>query len=339
MGDELLVVEGLAKHFRGRGGALVRAVDDVSFSVRHGETLGVVGESGCGKSTMARCLLRLLDPTAGSIRFGGREIGQLRGRELRALRREMSIVFQDPYASLNPRMSTGAILDEVLRVHGLREGKAARAARVAELLELVGLDRAHAARYPHQLSGGQRQRVGIARAIAVEPRLIVCDEAVSALDVSVQAQILNLLVELQRELDLTYVFVSHDLDVVRYISDRVLVMYLGKIVELAPADALYATPRHPYTAALLAALPHPDPRRRDVDPPVRGEPPSDPVELHGCPFAPRCPYMEPGRCDVAPPSLDVAPDGRATACLHPLDGPPSTLSGAGSSSPLRSEAD
>src|SRR3712207_4111459 len=264
-GDELLVVENLKKHFPVTRGivfqkqvAAVKAVDGVSFSVRKGETLGVVGESGCGKSTMARCVMRLLEPTSGQVIFNGRDITKLDRAAMRPIRREMMMIFQDPYASLNPRKRVGFIVAEALEVHKLgTEAEIKR--RVQELLEVVGLNPEHYNRVPHEFSGGQRQRIGVARALAVNPKLIVCDEPVSALDVSVQAQILNLLKDLQKEFGLTYIFIAHDLNVVRHISDRVMVMYLGKAVELAGREELYAHPRHPYTGALLSAVPIPNP--------------------------------------------------------------------------------
>src|SRR5256885_12264137 len=264
-GDELLVVEDLKKHFAVTRGvifqkpvAAVKGVDGISFSVRQGETLGVVGESGCGKSTMARCIMRLLNPTEGRIVFDGRDITRLSRAEMRPVRREMMMIFQDPYASLNPRKRVGFIVSEALEVHKMGT-EAENKRRVQELLDVVGLNPEHYNRFPHEFSGGQRQRIGVARALAVNPKLIVCDEPVSALDVSVQAQILNLLKDLQEEFGLTYVFIAHDLNVVRHISDRVMVMYLGHAVELASRDQLYAEPKHPYTGALLSAVPIPDP--------------------------------------------------------------------------------
>jgi len=295
--DVLLEVRDLVKHFEvrarlfGGAGGLVRAVDGVSFSIRRGETLGLVGESGCGKTTTGRCVLQLERPTSGSIVFEGRELTTLGEVELRAVRRRMQVIFQDPYSSLNPRMTVGDIVEEPLAVHRIVTDGAARAARVRQLLTHVGLLTQHARRYPHQLSGGQRQRVGIARALAMEPSLIICDEPVSALDVSIQAQIINLLEDLQAEFGLTYLFIAHDLAVVRHISDRVAVMYLGKIVELADRKALYDEPLHPYTRALLSAVPIPDPelelqRERTV---LGGEVPSALAPPSGCVFHPRCP--------------------------------------------------
>jgi oligopeptide transport system ATP-binding protein len=265
--EALLEVTDLVKHFPIKKGLFsqvvgqVKAVDGVSFEVRRGEVLGLVGESGCGKTTTGRCILRLIEPTSGSVRFEGREITGLPRRAMRALRREMQIVFQDPYSSLNPRLTVGSMLTEALTLHGIARGAAARE-RVAELLVLVGLSPDHARRYPHEFSGGQRQRIGVARALAVSPKLIVADEPVSALDVSIQAQIINLLRDLQRKMGLTYLFVAHDLSVVEHISDRVAVMYLGKIAELADSATLYRSPRHPYTVSLLSAIPVPDPDRR-----------------------------------------------------------------------------
>jgi ABC-type oligopeptide transport system ATPase subunit len=266
MSEALLEVRDLVKHFAVGGkflrgtGNMVRAVDGVSFSLRRGETLGLVGESGCGKTTTGRCILRLEQPTSGSIRFDGVELTTLPEKALRAVRRRIQVIFQDPYSSLNPRMTVGQILAEPIKVHRIIADPRARAARVSELLTQVGLLPQHAKRYPHQLSGGQRQRVGIARALAMEPSLIVCDEPVSALDVSIQAQIVNLLEDLQARLGLTYLFIAHDLSVVRHISDRVVVMYLGKVAEVADRKALYENPVHPYTRALLSAVPIPDPK-------------------------------------------------------------------------------
>ena len=318
MSAPLLQVEGLTKHFPIRRGLLglrpkgaVRAVDGVSFAIARGETLGLVGESGCGKSTTGRLLVRLLDPTAGSIRFDGTDIAPLGQRALRPLRPQFQIIAQDPYGSLNPRMRVEEILREPMQVAGVTA--AAQATRARALLDRVGLAAAHASRFPHEFSGGQRQRIAIARALALEPRLVVCDEPVSALDVSVQAQIINLLRDLQRDLGLAYLFVAHDLSVVRHISDRVAVMYLGKIVELAPKRALFARPRHPYTQALLSAVPVPRPgagRKRIV---LTGDVPSPAAPPSGCRFHTRCPRAQP-ICRTSEPELADGGDGRAAAC-------------------------
>ena len=314
MSDALLEVRNLVKHFPVGKGA-VRAVDDVSFTLRRGETLGLVGESGCGKTTTGRCVLRLEKPTSGQILFEGIDLATLSDDALRKTRRRMQVIFQDPYSSLNPRMTIGQILAEPLKVHAIVPEKAARAARVRELLAQVGLLPQHEKRYPHQLSGGQRQRVGIARALAMEPSLIVCDEPVSALDVSIQAQIVNLLEDLQARLGLTYLFIAHDLSVVRHISDRVVVMYLGKVAEIADRKALYEDPLHPYTRALLSAVPIPDPkleahRERTV---LRGEVPSSLNPPAGCVFHPRCPIAQ-ARCSAETPSLRQIRPGHWGAC-------------------------
>ena len=328
MSDDLLVVEGLKKHFpvtRGivfqRQVAAVKAVDGVSFTVKRGETLGVVGESGCGKSTMARCIMRLIEPTAGRVEFEGREITGLSRHELRPLRREMMMVFQDPYASLNPRKRVGAIVGEALEVHRLGTPAEIKK-RVQELLDIVGLNPEHYNRFPHEFSGGQRQRIGVARALAVNPKLIVCDEPVSALDVSVQAQILNLLKDLQKEFGLTYIFIAHDLNVVRHISDRVMVMYLGHAVELATRDTLYHRPLHPYTGALLSAVPVPNPEAARTRQQIllEGDVPSPVNPPSGCWFHPRCPRNHPGDCDVREPQLvSGSADGHQVACHYPLE--------------------
>ena len=323
MAEPLLTVRDLHKHFPIRKGLMsrvvghVRAVDGVSFDLFPGETLGLVGESGCGKTTTGRCLLRLVEPTSGEVRFAGQPVTGLGKRALRALRREMQIVFQDPYSSLNPRLTVGSMLAEPLAIHGIARGAAARE-RVAELLTLVGLSPDHARRYAHEFSGGQRQRIGIARALAVRPRLLVLDEPVSALDVSIQAQIVNLLSDLQRELGLTYLFVAHDLSVVEHISTRVAVMYLGRIVELADRETLYRDPRHPYTRSLLSAVPVPDPDRRAQRVVLTGDVPSPARPPSGCHFHPRCPLAaergELARCSADDPRLREVAPGHWVAC-------------------------
>ncbi|MBL8340170.1 MAG: dipeptide ABC transporter ATP-binding protein [Rubrivivax sp.] len=316
----LLEVDNLVKHFPVRGGILqrevgrVHAVDGVSFDIAAGETLGVVGESGCGKSTTGRCILRLIEPTSGQVWFEGKNVTQAGKEELRALARDMQIIFQDPYASLNPRMTVGAIIGEALIIHKLAPTKEAFEARIVELLETVGLSADHMKRYPHEFSGGQRQRIGIARALAVSPKLVVCDEAVSALDVSIQAQVINLLEDLQSKFQLTYIFIAHDLSVVEHISDRVAVMYLGRVVEIAGANDLYANPRHPYTEALLSAVPIPDPTIKRQRVRLQGDVPSPLKPPPGCHFHTRCPIAQKGLCDKERPVLkDVGP-GHRVAC-------------------------
>ncbi|MGG6309916.1 ABC transporter ATP-binding protein [Paenibacillus macerans] len=258
-GKTLIEVEGLKKYFHVGGGNVLKAVNDISFSIAEGETLGLVGESGCGKSTAGRTILRLYEPTDGSVRFNGTDINQLSPKKMKAMRRDMQMIFQDPYASLNPRFTVTDIIGEALDIHGMAGSRAERKKRVEELLDMVGLNPDHATRYPHEFSGGQRQRIGIARALAVNPKFIICDEPISALDVSIQAQVVNLLKDLQDRLGLTYLFIAHDLSMVKHISDRVAVMYLGRIVELADSEELYANPMHPYTKTLLSAIPIPDP--------------------------------------------------------------------------------
>jgi peptide/nickel transport system ATP-binding protein/oligopeptide transport system ATP-binding protein len=319
----LLSVRDLRTVFRRKGRGFmappveVRAVDGVSFDIGRGETLGLVGESGCGKTTTGRTVVRLVDPTSGSIVFEGRDIAALSGRALRALRRDMQIVFQDPMSSLNPRMTTGELIVEPLVVHA-QGSRADRAQRLKRLLDLVGLAPHHAARFPHEFSGGQRQRIGIARALALNPRFLVLDEAVSALDVSIQAQILNLLQDLRAELSLTYLFISHDLSVIRHICDRVAVMYLGEIVEISDRASLFAAPRHPYTQALLASIPHVGEGKRMFRP-VAGDVPSPTNPPPGCRFSTRCPHVMPVCRTTRPPLLPVSPT-QAAAC-HLLASP------------------
>ena len=327
-GEPLVEVRDLVKHFPLTKGVIfqrqygaVRAVDGVSFDVYEGETLGLVGESGCGKSTTARLITRLLDPTSGSVRYRGTDIAPLSRSQLLPLRREMQMIFQDPYSSLNPRQTVGSIIGEPFVIHNVERNEAKRRKLVQELMERVGLNPEHYNRLPHQFSGGQRQRIGVARAIALKPKLIVADEPVSALDVSIQAQIINLLTELQRELGLTIIFIAHDLSVVRHICDRVGVMYLGKIVELATGDELFAHPRHPYTGALLSAVPVPDPKlaklkQRQV---LLGDVPSPTAPPPGCRFHTRCPKAE-GRCSAEEPALEVKDGGNVAACHFPLSG-------------------
>ena len=324
--EPLLQVRGLVKRFPPRRGTLrrrgrgeVRAVDGVSFEVQRGETLGIVGETGCGQSTTARLIMRLLDATAGEVRFEGTDITRLRGGALKSVRREMQMIFQDPYSSLNPRRTVGAIVGEPFAVHGLYRDRAQRMRRVQELMDLVGLNPEHYNRYPHEFSGGQRQRVGIARALALEPKLLVADEPVSALDVSIQAQVLNLLREMQRRFGLTLIFIAHDLAVVRYMCDRVAVMYLGKIVEIGSGEELYEHPRHPYTGALLAAVPRADPEAGPRPRPLAGETPSPADPPTGCVFHTRCPRKLGAICETTEPPLADAEPEHAIRCHIPLE--------------------
>jgi oligopeptide/dipeptide ABC transporter ATP-binding protein len=314
----LLEVSDLKMHFPVREGLLLRArkfnraVDGVSFRIGAGETLGLVGESGCGKSTLGRCISRLYRPTSGSIRFDGTEISQLRGSALLPFRQDIQMIFQDPMESLNARHTVGEILEEPFIIHRMGE-KAERQKRVRELLDIVGLPARSASRYPFEFSGGQRQRIGIARSIALNPRLIICDEPVSALDVSIQSQILNLLIELQREFGLSYLFIAHDLAVVKHISDRVAIMYLGRVVEQAGSEAIYREPRHPYTSSLISAIPVPDPHREVAHQPLRGDVPSPIDPPTGCHFHPRCPKAE-ERCRRESPALRDSGTDHISAC-------------------------
>jgi oligopeptide/dipeptide ABC transporter ATP-binding protein len=327
----LLEVRGLRKYFPIRRGVFsrisgwVRAVDGVDLTLRRGETLGLVGESGSGKTTTGRCILRLIEPTGGSVRFDGVDLLTLPAPEMRRMRRQLQIIFQDPYGSLNPRMKVGSIVGEPLAIHRIARGSERRD-RVAELLRKVGLDPSAMKRYPHEFSGGQRQRIGIARALALNPKLIICDEPVSALDVSIQAQVINLLMDLQEEFSLTYLFIAHDLSVVEHISDRVAVMYLGKIVEVGDAETLYRNPQHPYTKALLSAIPVPDPDTRPERIELKGELPSPSDPPSGCAFHPRCPVAI-GRCTTEEPALIEVGGGHRASC-HLVE-PPGERPGGG----------
>ena len=310
----LLSVQGLTKHFPARNGRIVHAVEDVSFEVRRGSTVGLVGESGSGKTTAGRAILRLIEPTSGKALFDGVDLFSLSAKEMRAYRRKLQIVFQDPFSSLNPRLKVSAILSEALDACGFPRGKARRE-RIAELLTLVGLSPDHAARYPHEFSGGQRQRIGIARALAVQPEFVVADEPVSALDVSVQAQVLNLLGELQKKLGLTLLFIAHDLSVVEYLCDEVVVLYLGRVMERGPSKLIYAAPRHPYTKALLATAPVPDPTRVRTHVPLKGDIPSPIAPPSGCVFRTRCPEAIAACAQTVPPVVEIG-GGHHVACIR-----------------------
>ena len=314
MSTPLIEVRHLKKYF-GHSTRPVRAVDDVSFAIQPGETLGLVGESGSGKSTIGRTVLRLIERTEGQVLYRGDDLASLSAERMRKMRSKLQIVFQDPYASLNPKMRISAILDEALATHGLHPGRAARAKRIAELLETVGLRAEHASRFPHEFSGGQRQRIGVARALAVEPEFIVADEPLSALDVSIQSQVINLLADLRERLSLTMLFISHDLDVVEYLCDRVVVLYLGKVMEVASTTELFARPLHPYTQALLAASPKPDPTITTVHVPLKGDIPSPIAPPSGCVFRTRCPHAIEA-CAQAVPTLDEMAAGHQVACIR-----------------------
>jgi oligopeptide transport system ATP-binding protein len=320
MSEPLLRVKQLVKYFPVRQGLFrrevdrIHAVDDVSFEVGAGETLGLVGESGCGKSTTGRCILRLIEPTAGEVWFSGTNVTKLDRSALRSLCRDMQIIFQDPFASLNPRMTVGSIIGEALTIHGLAKTRRHFEDRVVQLLETVGLNADHMRRYPHEFSGGQRQRIGIARALAVEPKLIVCDEPVSALDVSIQAQVINLLEDLQQKLGLTYIFIAHDLSVVEHVSTRVAVMYMGRIIEIAPARDLYTSPLHPYTEALLSAVPIPDPKVKRPRVTLKGDVPNPIRPPSGCRFHTRCPVRKLPLCGHETPQLKEVGSGHWVAC-------------------------